>query len=71
MRYVAYRDEWLTVAGVKRKTGMTRSSIYKQMGLGLFPKATSFGARRVRWRCDDIEFWMKKKIMERGHSRLG
>ena len=61
MRYVTSRDEWLTVTGVMRKTGMTRSSIYKQIDLELFPKATLFGARCVRWRYDDIELWMKKK----------
>ena len=49
-------------------TGLTRSSIYKFMKNGCFPKSISLGARAVSWPESDIQEWIKSKIQERDQS---
>ncbi|OCH41597.1 AlpA family phage regulatory protein [Aliivibrio fischeri] len=46
-------------------TGLKRSSIYKFMDEGHFPKSVSIGGRFVMWGRDDIDKWIVKKIEER------
>lgn len=46
-------------------TGLGRSSIYKFMAEGSFPKSISFGAKRIAWLESDIQNWMQQKIESR------
>ena len=42
-------DRILRLPEVIEKTGISRSSIYEQMQLGLFPKQLRLGKRMVGW----------------------
>lgn len=37
--------------------GLSRSTIYRWLSLGLFPQPVRIGARAVRWRIEDIGAW--------------
>ncbi|EML0896456.1 AlpA family transcriptional regulator [Vibrio parahaemolyticus] len=43
-------------------TGLKRSSIYKFMDEGHFPKSVSIGGRSVMWSEEDIQNWIEEKI---------
>lgn len=42
-------------------TGLSRSSVYKFIEDGHFPKSLSLGARRVGWLEADIENWIQSR----------
>ncbi|EOK5705060.1 AlpA family transcriptional regulator [Vibrio cholerae] len=46
-------------------TGLKRSSIYKFMDEGHFPKSVSIGGRSVMWKDCDIDEWICEKIRRR------
>lgn len=46
-------------------TGFQRSSVYKYMAHGTFPKAAPLGDRAVGWVSTEIEDWIKARIAER------
>lgn len=43
---------------VIRITGMCKSSIYKAVGKGRFPKPRKLGQRAVGWLSDDVSQWL-------------
>lgn len=43
---------------VKRRVGLSRSSIYDYIQKGMFPKQISLGARAVGWLEADIDLWI-------------
>ena len=45
---------------VEALTGLSRSTIYKFMNDGTFPKAVKIGPRAVGWRQADIDDWLNK-----------
>ncbi|EHH1035573.1 AlpA family transcriptional regulator [Vibrio parahaemolyticus] len=49
-------------------TGLGRSSIYKFMDEGHFPKSVSIGGRSVMWSESDIQEWIEEKILNRAHK---
>ena len=44
---------------VENRTGLSRSSIYKGMSEGTFPRQQKIGHRAVAWIEDDINDWMR------------
>lgn len=46
-------------------TGLGRSSIYKFMSEGSFPKSVSLGSRAVGWPSEEVEAWIKSRIDSR------
>jgi prophage regulatory protein len=46
---------------VENMVGLSRSTIYKLMNQGLFPKAIRLGPRAVGWRISDIENWINQQ----------
>ena len=46
---------------VEKMVGLSRSTIYKLMNQGLFPKAIRLGPRAVGWRISDIENWINQQ----------
>ncbi|HCH2842865.1 TPA: AlpA family transcriptional regulator [Vibrio parahaemolyticus] len=46
-------------------TGLKRSSIYKFMDEGYFPKSVSIGGRSVMWDESDIQRWIGERIAQR------
>ena len=47
----------LTIEEVVSLTGVCRSTIYKWVGMGLFPAPRRVGARIVRWLEEEVEAW--------------
>ncbi len=55
----------IRLAEVKEYTGLGRSSIYKYMSEGNFPKSVLLGERAIAWVDTEIEEWVQEKIEER------
>jgi prophage regulatory protein len=53
-------DRILRLPEVIQRTGISRSSIYEQMQLGLFPNRMRLGKRMVGWSEIEIERHLKK-----------
>ena len=58
----------LRLPEVKKDTGLGRSSIYKKMAEGTFPKPVPLG-RTVAWVSDEIQAWIMARIEERDASQ--
>lgn len=43
---------------LEEQLGLSRSSIYKMVADGLFPKPIKLGPRAVGWRADEVENWL-------------
>jgi prophage regulatory protein len=48
----------LRLPEVKRRTGLSRSSIYNRIAEGTFPRGFSLGGRARGWLESDIEGWI-------------
>lgn len=46
---------------VESMIGLSRSTIYKLISQGTFPKAIRLGPRAVGWRLSDIEIWIESR----------
>ncbi|WP_437884441.1 helix-turn-helix transcriptional regulator [Pseudomonas sp. LRF_L74] len=46
-------------------TGLARSTIYKYIGEGTFPKPVSLGERCVAWVESEVQDWILARIEER------
>jgi prophage regulatory protein len=46
-------------------TGLGRSSVYKYMAHGTFPRPVSLSDRAVGWVSTEIEDWVKARVAER------
>lgn len=44
---------------LEARLGLARSSIYKMMDEGTFPRPVKLGRRAVGWRSEDIEAWLE------------
>lgn len=51
-------DRMLHIDEVVELTGLSRSTIYKKMAKGEFPKPLKLGERAVRWRQSEVEAWL-------------
>ena len=57
---------FLRLREVLRRSGLSRSTIYKMMGEGTFPQqAAQVGTRGVRWLERDITAWMQSCLRAR------
>jgi predicted DNA-binding transcriptional regulator AlpA len=54
----------LRLKEVKRKTGLSSSSIYKYLKLGEFPESTRLGGS-VGWNEAKLDFWIAQRIRDR------
>ncbi|MBS8239761.1 AlpA family transcriptional regulator [Marinobacter lipolyticus] len=55
----------LRLRNVMEKTGLARSTIYKYIDAGTFPKPIDLGGRSVGWVDSEIDDWIAGKIQER------
>ncbi|WP_108944154.1 helix-turn-helix transcriptional regulator [Shewanella halifaxensis] len=46
-------------------TGLARSTIYKYIEEGIFPKSVSLGDRAVAWVESEVQEWILERIEER------
>lgn len=49
---------------VKRRTGLSRSTIYLRMGEGMFPASVSLGGRAIGWVAAEVDEWISRCIDE-------
>lgn len=47
---------------VVKSTGLARSTIYKKISLGEFPKSISLGTTSVGWLESDVQQWIESRI---------
>ena len=60
------KDVFLSRRAVEHRTGLSRSTIYKMMGEGTFPRPEAqVGTRGVRWLERDITAWMQSCLRAR------
>lgn len=54
-------DYFLDLNEVMEVSGLKRSTLYKYMDDGCFPKPIKFGSRKIAWNREDIQKWLKSK----------
>ena len=59
-------DRLLRRRQVEKVTGLSRSSIYRLMQDGAFPRPVKVGSAAVRWRASDITAWLESRPVARG-----
>lgn len=52
----------LRLPEVIRKTALSRSQIYRLIGMGVFPKQIHLGERTAGWVEQEIEEWLMQRI---------
>ena len=60
------QDRLLRRRQVESITGMSRSSIYRLMQNGEFPRPVRVGPAAVRWKTSDITGWVDTRPTARG-----
>lgn len=60
----------LRLPEVKKRTGLSRSSIYTFIQQGVFPGRISLGGRCVGWLESDIEKWLQERIQKSRPSQI-
>jgi prophage regulatory protein len=55
----------LRLNDVKSKTGLARSTIYKYIDIGTFPKPVPLGGRSVGWVESEVHEWIETAIQQR------
>lgn len=55
----------LRIKDVIEKTGLARSTIYKYIDIGSFPKPITLGGRSVGWVDSEVHEWIVEKIENR------
>lgn len=51
----------LSLSDVIRLTSLSKTTIYRLIKAGEFPKAIKITARRVAWRAAEINCWLEQK----------
>ena len=54
----------LRLKEVKMRVGLGRSTIYRWISEGNFPKPVKLGMQSVAWREDDIDYWVNARIID-------
>lgn len=58
----------LRLKDVIEKTGLARSTIYKYVDAGTFPKPISLGGRSVGWIDSEVDEWILSAVDERDYQ---
>ncbi|MBZ9612567.1 helix-turn-helix transcriptional regulator [Rheinheimera maricola] len=53
---------------VLSRVGLSRSSIYRRMTDGEFPRPIDIGGGRVAWLESDIDGWINQRLAEAGRA---
>lgn len=56
---------FLKLKEVMQKTALSRSSIYRKMEEGEFPKSVSLGDRAIAWVESEVDDWMEERLFNR------
>ena len=63
----ATTDRLLRLSEVLARCGLSRSTLYRQMGDGAFPWPLRVGVRAVRWRESEIDSWLASRPRAAGY----
>ena len=55
-------EEFLRLPSVIRRTGLARSTIYRQVAAHQFPAPVKLARRAIGWRTSDVDDWSQKRI---------
>lgn len=55
-------DRILRITAVLERTGLTRSTLYRKVQQGTFPKQLAISARCTGWRESDVAEWMRNPM---------
>ena len=61
-------EKILRLQEVLEVVGLGRSSIYKSIADGKFPKQVKLGPRSVGWMESEIQEWIQQRISDRNQS---
>jgi len=53
---------FLRLKDVAQRTGLSRSTIYRMMGEGMFPPSHSLGSKAKRWLGSEIQGWIDSRV---------
>jgi len=62
------QDVLLTRREVERRTGLSRSTLYRKMREGTFPVPVKVSERAVRWRASDIRAYVDSRPRSYGET---
>ena len=54
-------DELWGIKAVVAKSGLSRSTLYAYVAIGLFPKQRRLGVRRVAWLASEVRAWIASR----------
>lgn len=58
----------LRLPEVRQSVGLARSTVYRLMETGEFPRPIPLGGRSVGWLQSDIEAWLNEQAAKAGHQ---
>ena len=58
---IAFSDRLLRLPEVKTRVGMSRSTIYRYVNDGLFPRPRRLGLAAIAWNESDIVHWIANR----------
>jgi prophage regulatory protein len=61
----------LRLPEVKARTGLSRSEIYRRVGLGTFPAPLKIGTHASAWNSAEVDAWIAARIAERDTKAAG
>jgi prophage regulatory protein len=65
-RGAAVHDRLVRLPEVLGRTGLSRSSLYRMMAAGEFPRAAPLGRRGVGWPESEVSAWIASRMAARG-----
>jgi prophage regulatory protein len=63
-------DPVMRMPDVQRMTGLSRSSIYRLISLGVFPSAIKLSSLAVGWRRSSVNDWLLQRAPARRASQI-
>lgn len=58
------RERLIRLPEVKSRVGLGRSTIYRLMDMGIFPRARKLGPRAIAWSEAEIDGWIADKLTD-------
>lgn len=71
VRIMTTKAHFLRLKAVMEITGFSRTTVYRLMSKGLFPKSVKLGERAIAWRPDEIQAWVDGRERVEGGGNAG